>query len=453
MFSGWLCVGGLEIGNNARARGYAESADCPVSWFNAEPCDTLADALGDEGMYTVDHIDKAPWYDPDDETTSRFYGVYLTSLGDVSSSTRVGSFTEGILDGGTPGRSRHAGKQFRVRAWLTADGEDALEAGHSWLDAALEATSCGTHAGGTCGATDATFLTACPPPREVVNGQTQTDEQYENSVSTLVRHMHDVICISGPIEIETHQSSDKIHWGRLVEFTLYAGKPWLYGDTRPLGLSPTPATIVQDVPFNLVPAPSAEVAGGAVVVATNYSTNPSVETNTTGWTMRVFSDPASSPDVAPYASTGRVVGELAASGTASLRMRILGDATEAANYADLQAEQTVDISARPAGARVSISVWAAMVNVGSQATAYLDALYARVYWLDGAGTEISGDIVGQDIARDGNFSGNVFATESMLPPAGTVSARVLIDGYCWWTSGANKSDIRLYVDALAVTVP
>ena len=179
MFNGYLCLGGTEIGNNARARGYAESAACAVGWFVGDPCDGLAEALGDI-EYDVAEIDAAPWYDPADESTSRFYGAYITSLGDISSSTREGSYTEGILPGGVPGRSRHAGKTFRVRAWLTAAGLDALQTGHDWLDAALQAKSCGTHAGGTCGATDVTVFTACPPPRQMVSDFTPWEQQAQN---------------------------------------------------------------------------------------------------------------------------------------------------------------------------------------------------------------------------------------------------------------------------------
>ena len=115
MFNGYLCLGGTEIGNNARARGYAESAACAVGWFVGDPCEGLAEALGDI-EYDVAEIDAAPWYDPADESTSRFYGAYITSLGDISSSTREGSYTEGILPGGVPGRSRHAERLARVRA-------------------------------------------------------------------------------------------------------------------------------------------------------------------------------------------------------------------------------------------------------------------------------------------------------------------------------------------------
>jgi len=179
MFNGYLCLGGNELGNNARAQGYAESATCPATWFVGDQCESLPEALGD-APYDISGIEDAPWYDPADESTSRFYGAYITSLGDISSSTREGSYTEGILPGGVPGRSRHAGKSFRVRAWLTAAGEDALQTGHDWLDAALQAQSCGTHAGSSCGATDLTLFTTCPPARARVTDFTAWEQQAQN---------------------------------------------------------------------------------------------------------------------------------------------------------------------------------------------------------------------------------------------------------------------------------
>lgn len=443
MFQGWLCVGGVEIGNNARARGYAESAECPVGWFVDDDCPTLADALGDADAYELSRISSAPWFDPDDETTSRFYGVYLTTLGDISSSTRQGSFTEGILEGGTPERSRHAGKQFRVRAWLTAAGEDALETGHSWLNAALEATACSTHPGGSCGATDATFMTACPPPRLIVDGAVQTDEEYEASLSPLVRHLHDVTCISGPIEIETRQSSDGIHWGRLVEFTLYAGKPWLYGDTRRLDLSPTPATVIQDVPFNLVPSPSAELSGGSVTVATNFTTNPSLELNATGWASRADGTYFTGAMIAG----GRVTGELAAVGTSSFRTVLTTSAagTAALNSAWFAHDFETNFSGRPLGARMSINVWSAAVIMSGTPTLAPIRVYA--FWrATSGGAAVRTDLLGEIPAN-----GGVVSVRSLLPPSN--ANYVLVRPQLPITAWGAGNVVRLYSDALAVTVP
>jgi hypothetical protein len=47
MLEEYLCLGGTEIANNARAYGYATTSGCPTSWFRCEPCDTLREATGD----------------------------------------------------------------------------------------------------------------------------------------------------------------------------------------------------------------------------------------------------------------------------------------------------------------------------------------------------------------------------------------------------------------------
>ena len=428
MYQGYLCLGGQELGNNARAQGYAESADCPVSWFVGEADRGLADALGDDA-YDIEEISSAPWFDPSDEATSRFYGAYIVGLGDISSSTREGSYTEGILDAGIPGRTRHAGKSFRVRAWLTANGEDALEAGQSWLDAALQAQTCGTHAGGSCGATDLTLFTAEPPEQ-----MGRPVEEYEELVEPLVRHLHDVICISGPLVLETRQSSDGRHWGRLVEFTLYAGKPWFYGETKVLERNVMPAVVVQDAPFNLAIVPSAELAGAVVVAATNYSLNPSVEVDAADWAA--FSQQTTGTVVG-----ARVTGELAAAGSASYRTMFTASA--AGENGAVGVEHTVTIPAATAATRMSVTLWASALVFSGTAT--LGQIVSYVMWYNGS-TYLSSQDVGTSPA-----SGGPLSTKSLKPPVGATKA--VIRAYVNVPTYSNGAVVRFYADAAGVTVP
>jgi len=159
-------MGGTEILNQQRAFHYAKAADCPAGWFKLGDCQGLDEALGDL-PYQGGLISDAPWYDEDDEATHRFYGAYPLELKGLSDSTRTASITEGIADGGVIQGVRRSVKQVRARAVLMAQGQDALEAGLNWLDAALELQACSTHAG-TCGEVDACFFTACPPTRDDV---------------------------------------------------------------------------------------------------------------------------------------------------------------------------------------------------------------------------------------------------------------------------------------------
>jgi hypothetical protein len=172
MFEGYLELGGSEVINSARAIGYINTADCPVGWLQAQPCAGISDALDEVVEYTVANIDRAPWYDAQDPATWRFFGVHAITMEGLPDSTRTAAVAEGVLNGGVVGSVRHAVRRVRVRAMLSAHGEDALEAGFSWLSAALDPDVCGLH-GNSCGATDACFFAACPPVREDITIATE----------------------------------------------------------------------------------------------------------------------------------------------------------------------------------------------------------------------------------------------------------------------------------------
>ena len=164
MWSGYFTVGGNEVGNSARALGYAKTSDCPITWLRDVECGGLVEFLGD-GAYQYSLIDQAPWYDPDNvDLTSRFLGLYVVSMEGVSNSTRSATVTEKIVDGAQVSGYRHSSREVRVRAMLTAKGMDALEAGMTWLRNVLEPDACGVH-GTDCGASDLQFFVDCPPER------------------------------------------------------------------------------------------------------------------------------------------------------------------------------------------------------------------------------------------------------------------------------------------------
>ena len=165
MFTGFLKVGDVEIINDARAKGYAETAECPLSWHQCD-CEGLADATG-SGAFVHAGVHDAPWYDPRNPESKRFYGVTGLAFRDLASSTLQRDVVEGITNGGVAGQPRYAGKTVRVRAFLSADGEDALEYGMSWLKAAVASRRCNQH-GISCGGTDLQFFNSCPPGRAIV---------------------------------------------------------------------------------------------------------------------------------------------------------------------------------------------------------------------------------------------------------------------------------------------
>lgn len=173
---GYLSYGGSEIVNNARAKGYVTSAGCSVQWVVGNVCEGLADALGDE-PYTLAQIEDAPWYDSDiPDLSSRFFGVYALKIEGLDDSTESATMIEGITSGGRLGRSRAASRSVRVRVALSAQGEDALDYGKTWLRAVVAGHNCSQH-GASCGVGDAEFFAAGPPARgEVVEYGEWVDE-------------------------------------------------------------------------------------------------------------------------------------------------------------------------------------------------------------------------------------------------------------------------------------
>lgn len=180
VFDGFMKIGGVEVANSERIRGYAESSDCQLPWFSQSPaCESLQDALGD-APYTASNLPLAPWYDQSlPDLSGRFLGVYGIELSGLDSSTRSTQSTEGIDDGGTLGSTRKGMLSARMRATLVAEGRDALEYGVHWLNAAMDANRCGQHGSG-CGTTDVEYLADCPPERGTVTDYTEWEVDATN---------------------------------------------------------------------------------------------------------------------------------------------------------------------------------------------------------------------------------------------------------------------------------
>lgn len=275
----------------------------------------------------------------------------------------------------------------------------------------------------------------------------QTDEEYAVDVDEFRRFLHDVTVTSGPLVVDEHVfRHPKGYYGLTMEWTVTSERAWIYSKTRPVELPVTPTVVIQDTPFNLVPHPSAELAGPDMVAATNYSLNPSLEANATGWLWDYTT--VSGGDVSSYVEGGRVTNELQAVGAASFRVRANLQFGPADGKGRMRIWQDVDISTRPANSRVSLSIWSALLALGGSPENALTLLGAKVQFLNG-GTELSTVSLGQVTGGSG-FGGRVFAAQSLAPPAGAKIARVLLEGEYDWVGPA---DIRMYADALAVTVP
>jgi hypothetical protein len=398
--------------------------------------------------YTYANIEDAPWYDQQkSDLTSRFYGAWIVSVTGVDDSTRTATVTEAILDGGVVGLVRHAAREMVVTALLPAEGQDALEYGLSWLDAALAADGCSSH-GSACGAVDMTFLGACPDP--------ETPDGIVLAADAQTRHLHNVTVTSGPLIIQRLHSNDGKHFAYIVEWTMVAGTPFVFGQTTEIEVQPSIPLVIQDVPYNLVPYPSAELPGSTVVVATNYSTNPSVEVNATNWSAWGAVDSGTSP--AAFITGARSTDLHAGTGVASFRTRLLGNngSTVVTNAVSFIGATNVMNLTPATGQRYSFTIWGALFIIAGASGSQLQELAAMVEWksgTNGSGTTLRADTIGSTTTE---YNGKVFSAKSIIPPAGTLSINFYVRGKVRWSSSAtaaNNSDIQMFADTVAVTTP
>jgi hypothetical protein len=218
-----------------------------------------------------------------------------------------------------------------------------------------------------------------------------------------------------------------------VEFVLVSAVAWTFGVTKsvPAASNPTIPVVIQDVPFNLVPYPSAEIALGSVIAATNYSTNPSVELGTTGW--------STDGTIGPRAIVQST--ELPSSGANSAK--VTASPTTAGSAGWFAAEHTINIPAFPAGTRMSFNEWASgSVQSG---TAVLGTLDIIVVWFNGT------TILSEILIGSGPASGGAKSSKSILVPVG--ANKILLRAMQNVTSWSAGAVIRLYADSAAVTVP
>ncbi|QXN73961.1 minor tail protein [Microbacterium phage Blab] len=442
-YEGFLSVGGVEVVNTERARGYATSAGCPSYVVSADVCEGLRDALASE-PYVHGNITTAPWYDRSlADLSGRFYGAVGLTITGVADSTRTFSRMEGVTNGGTNGRSRKGMRSLRVTATLLASGDDALDYGSQWLSSVFDG-GCGQHAD-ACDMTDAEFLATCPIPRD----PGVLLEEYSAYVDGLRRYVHDV-AISGPLTVQ-ELAFDGEFVGRTVEFTISSERAWVYGKTRTLTLAPSLPTVMEDTPFNRIPYPSAELGSGSIVIAKNLADNPSVETNATNWSTTANVVTGSSPT--PYLTGARST-ELAAVGTASYRSRILGNgSTAASGGAFLFAHNDVALPAGT-GRRISLNMWAACLITAGSGTA-IQSLQVRYDFLNSGGSSIGGAVIFGTAAAS-ELGGNAYSVTGVAVPATATTVRVSAVARVDWASSATSgqnSDIRLYADALTVSIP
>lgn len=431
---------------------------CSINSFKLNECDTLREALGDSLPYEAQYLQEAPWYSSSTpfmgapSGAETFLGAYALEVTSLSDSTFTADITEGITDGGIIGRSRRAVPTFRFRLMLIAVDEVGLEYGTTWLNSALSDSICSTH-GPSCGSVDLTFFATCPP--EILPGE--SEDEYNQRVDAITRVYHDVKRVNGPVVTEEIRKPKKNIYGRVVEFTLAAGVPSLFGVPSLTGVVPPEGErVISDVAQNLFAYPSAEVADATqVLISRNKSTNPSLETNATGWAATATAISGASPTT--YLTSGRTT-ETAIVGLASFRARILGNSSTAATgVADLvithSAQGLPSFLPGPQMVPVSLSMWASAGIFAGAAASVINSIRVDAVWLDASSAVLGTLVLGTETTT---FTGRVFSAKNVVPPVNADSVRFEVHASVGWSSSstaANNSDIRLFTDAAALITP
>jgi hypothetical protein len=264
-------------------------------------------------------------------------------------------------------------------------------------------------------------------------------EKYEAKVLDLRRYLHDVGATSGPLVTEEMESSG--YFGNLVEYVLTAERPWVFKATKPLNAEENlTSSVFADIPFNLVPFPSAERAAGSVVVARNYALNPSGETaDVSAWTPFTY-DAAKIPlvNIAVARSTPPL--DPVVTGSYSVKGTFTAPTTSSASAFELR--QTVPLPAFVTGQRYTVNLWATANNSG---TAVLGTIEYYVNWQNAAGGSLGLVTLGSNPASGGA------KTMNLAPPATT--AKAVLIAKLNITSWSAAAAVRLFVDAAGIMLP
>ena len=164
-WDGYFVYGGDEIINVTRTEAYVKAAN--HSWFRpAFGNAALPELLGD-APYTNALNDDPPWFDPDDPSSTDFYGLYPMSITGIDDSTRTASPTETLGDGGVPGRVRNAMRSMVFGGLLLAASEAGAEYGMRWLRDVLSGSPCGSGPTSVCDGFTLCYLASEPDVEEV----------------------------------------------------------------------------------------------------------------------------------------------------------------------------------------------------------------------------------------------------------------------------------------------
>lgn len=259
MFNGYLERAGVELINTERLGAYIDN-QLPGHPLRTKllRSDGVRAALGDKD-YESPLIDGAEWVTAADPATHGFYGLYPLDIEGVGSSTLSASVVEAIGDGGYMGGSRDTTRQIKVSALMIGADELAVEAGMTWLRAALRSDGCGAHAG-TCGGSDLRFFLADPAVCDPKWSALESDP------------------ITVPLGTLTPSTSPIIHRfdSKTVDPTMPMRAWW--------EMPRVDGAVIRWGRMALDSQTPLEESPNIILRRTNYVTNPTFAENTTGWT-------------------------------------------------------------------------------------------------------------------------------------------------------------------------
>lgn len=216
MYDGYLALAGNEIVNSARAVAYARAAGLEI---DCEPCDTLAEALGDDPYVEVDS--DAPWWDDNAPESRGVLGVFGMDVAGFSSNPISRTPTALIGDGSALGPLRRTHREVAWTVAIITTGECELAYALEWLSLSLLGSTCQA-ALGACNGDEMCVLSCCPGDLPTANGKVIGDAE--------IRRLYDVGVLAGPAVTQTqYLDGGKFLW-TTVTFTLAAAKPWIYRD-------------------------------------------------------------------------------------------------------------------------------------------------------------------------------------------------------------------------------
>lgn len=216
MWDGYLALAGNEIVNSARAVAYARAAGLEVA---CEPCDTTAEALGDDPYEMVG--EDAPWWDANAPEAKGVLGVFGMDVAGFNSSPITRTPTPLIGDGSALGPLRRTHREIAFTVAIITTGECELNYAMEWLALSLLGSTCQGQSG-TCNGDELCVLSCCPGSYPTRSGSVIGDAE--------IRRLYDTGLLAAPTVTQKQYLQDgKFIWAT-VTFTLAAAKPWVYRD-------------------------------------------------------------------------------------------------------------------------------------------------------------------------------------------------------------------------------